>query len=354
MKARRWIGLTAVLLLLAAIAFRGFEHWGRRNGALRDSALALMPSDASFVFFADLEELRQAPFFSALYAWAPKPQADAEYAEFQQATGFNYERDLDRVCIAVLKSGPEASYFAVADGRFDRKKITAYALQAGARFSQGNREILSLPVNGSARKVSFVFLRSSRIALTNENDPSKVLAGNQKDTDAADWRTRFERLAGSPIFAVVRHEAGTGSMLAEQAPGGIRSPQLSAVLEQLQWITLAGKPDADCLRIVAEGEGTSDATAQQLSDLLNGILVLMQAGLNDSKTRKQLDPAAREAYLELVKGAEVSQIDRGETKAVRLVFDLTPKFLEAARLPLPVVPPAPASNTTTQKKKRRK
>jgi hypothetical protein len=84
------------------------------------------------------------------------------------------------------------------------------------------------------------------------------------------------------------------------------------------------------------------------------MLVLMQAGLNDSKTRKQLDPAVREAYLELVKGADVSRIDRGKTKAVRLVFEMTPKFLEAARRPLPVVPPAPASNTSPKKSVRRK
>jgi hypothetical protein len=354
MKARNWIGLTAVLVLLAAIVFYGYERWGGRNGAMRDDALALMPSDTSAVLFADLEELRQAPFFSSLYAWAPKPQADADYAQFQQATGFNYERDLDRVCVALLKHGPEASYFVVADGRFDRKKITAYALQSGARFSQGNREIFSVPASGNARKVSFAFLRSNRIALTNEKDPSKALAGNQGNTDVSDWRTRFDRLAGSPIFAVIRHEAGTGSTLAEQAPGGFRSPQLSAALEQLQWITVAGKPDAERLRIVAEGEGTSDTTARQLSDLLNGVLVLAQAGLNDAKTKNQLDPAVRAAYLELVKSAEVSQIDRGETKAVRLVFDLTPKFLEAARLPLPVVTPAPANNTAPHKSKRRK
>jgi hypothetical protein len=321
---------------------------------LRDDALALMPSDATAVLFADFEGLRQTPFFSALYAWAPKPQADAEYTQFQQATGFSYERDLDRACIAVLGHATETSYFAVADGRFDRRKIAAYALQSGARFSQGTREIFSVPVNGSTRKVSFAFLRSTRIALTNENDLSKILTENRKDTDASDWRTRFERLAGSPIFVVIRHEAGTGSALAEQAPGGFRSPQLSAVLEQLQWITLAGKPDAERLRIVAEGESTSDTTARQLSDLLNGVLVLAQAGLNDIKTKSQLDPAVRAAYLELVKGAEVSQIDRGETKAVRLVFDLTPKFLEVARLPLPVVTPAPAGNRALHKSKRRK
>ncbi len=344
MKVRLWTGLSAVLLLLVAIAYYGYERWGGRNGTLRDDALALMPTEASFVFFADLGELRQAPFFSALYSWAPKPEADADYAQFLQATGFNYERDLDRLSVAVLKHGQEASFFAVADGRFDRKKIAAYALRSGTRFNSGGREIFSVPVNESARRVSFAFLRNDRIALANESDLSRILAGNQKGADAADWRTRFERLGGSPIFAVIRQDSGTGSALSKRAPSGLRSPQLSALLDQLQWITIAGKPDGDRMRVVAEGECNADATSQQLSDLLNGILVLAQAGLNDSKTRKQLDPAAREAYLELVKGADVSRIDRGETKTVRLVFDVTPKFLDAARATAPITPPAPASN----------
>ena len=32
------------------------------------------------------------------------------------------------------------------------------------------------------------------------------------------------------------------------------------------------------------------------------------------------------------------QIDRGETKSVRLIFDVTPSFLEAARSRAPVIP----------------
>jgi hypothetical protein len=57
--------------------------------------------------------------------------------------------------------------------------------------------------------------------------------------------------------------------------------------------------------------------------------------------REQLRPEEREAYLELLKSADVSQIDRGETKSVRLIFDLTPKFLEAARTAMPAAPGGP-------------
>src|SRR5260370_37156058 len=65
----------------------------------------------------------------------------------------------------------------------------------------------------------------------------------------------------------------------------------------------------------------------------------ISCGLNGPKTRQQLDPQAREAYLEMLKGADVSRIDRGETKSVRLVFDITPRFLEAAKSAAHVVAP---------------
>jgi hypothetical protein len=148
---------------------------------------------------------------------------------------------------------------------------------------------------------------------------------------------------------VIRQDAGAGSALAAQAPGGLRSPQLSTLLDQLQWITLAAKPDNTLLRVVAEGECATDATVRQLADLLNGVVILAQAGLNDAKTRQQLDPATREAYLELLKSADVSKLDRAGTKSVRLVLEVTPKFLAAARTATPALTDAPPSKPAPQR-----
>jgi hypothetical protein len=79
--------------------------------------------------------------------------------------------------------------------------------------------------------------------------------------------------------------------------------------------------------------------------------MLAQAGLSGPQTRQQLDPRIRDAYLELIKGADVSRLDRGETKSVRLVFDVTPKLLEAATIALPVAP-APAAPPVPAHKER--
>src|SRR6266849_2566246 len=344
MKNRTKIGLAAITVVLSAATFFGYRKWGKQNFSSRDEALVLMPADAGAVLFADFGELRQAPFTSQLYAWAPKPQTDADYAQFVKETGFDYERDLDRIAIAVEKRGQDSILFAILDGKFDRQKISAYVLKDGSAVKAGGHEIFSTTISGTSRKISFAFLTNQRIALANDSNLAVFLDAKKRSEDASEWRVRFERLAGSPLFAVIRQDAALGAALTAQAPGGLRSPQLSALLDQLQWITLAGKPESDRLRVVAEGECTADATARQLVDVMNGVAILAEGGLNDPKTRQQLDPAMREAYMELVKSADVSKIDRGDTKSVRLVFEITPGFLNAARKSPPATPDSTPNN----------
>jgi len=144
MKKRTWIGLVAVVVVLVAAVFFGYRKWGVQNGSAREEALALMPTDASAILFADFGELRQAPFVAKLYAWAPKPRADADYAQFVKETGFDYERDLDRMAIALEKRGQDSTLFAILDGKFDRQKISAYALKDGSAVKTGGREIFSV------------------------------------------------------------------------------------------------------------------------------------------------------------------------------------------------------------------
>jgi hypothetical protein len=332
---RRWLAPTSAVLVLAVVAAIYALKWRSARCSSREEILAAVPSDASAVFYIDLETLRQSPFLAAIYKWAPQPAADTEYMQFVQSTGFDYERHLNRVGLAIRKRRQDSILFALADGLFDRKKISAYASQSGTRETRSGRETFSVPLSESSRRFAFTFLRDDRIALTDGPDLESFLSASRIDSETQPWRERFRRLAGSPLFAVIRQDAAPGAALAAQTPGGLQSPQLSALLDQLQWITVAGKQDNDRMRIVVEGECATDTTMRQLSDLLNGVLTLAQAGLAGSKVRDQLGPQVREAYLELLKSADVSQMDRGDTKAVRLVFDVTPRLLEAARTSAP-------------------
>ncbi len=360
MTRRRWTLWTAVILFAGGLAL--LDAYTRRHDAgatTRDAVLSAMPPEASAVAFADLAELRRAPFATEIYNWIPKSQADAEYADFLRKTGFDYERDLDLTAIAVLKGEKESKLFAVAEGRFDRKKIEAYAAQSGTRESRSGREIFSVPLGDGARRISFAFLSKDKIALTDAGDLAPFLGPAPNSADAREWRERFTRLAGSPVFAVVRQDAAAGSALASRTPGGFQSPELSTLLNQLQWITLAGKPQEGGMRIVAEGECANEQISRQLSDLLSGMLLLAEAGLNGPQTRRGLDPRIRDAYLEIIKGADISRVDRGGTKSVRAVFDVTSNLLNAVRtagapLPASIAPSTPASKKPAAKARSQK
>jgi hypothetical protein len=118
---------------------------------------------------------------------------------------------------------------------------------------------------------------------------------------------------------------------------------LATLLGQLQWISISGKPEGNLLRVVFDGECMTETTVRQLKDLLGGIVVLAQIGLNDPKTRKQLDPGLRQGYLDLLQSADIQVLDRGTSKSVRVVFDVTPKVLQAPRnVPAGADPQQPA------------
>jgi hypothetical protein len=340
MKRHLWVVTVGIVILLGGIALYAALHWSSGENSARESLLATIPPDTRTVIYSDFAALRQTPFIAGLRDWAPTPQqVDPEYAQFLRDTGFDYERDLDRIAVAVIRHAQSTTYLVVADGRFDRKKINTYTSQFGTHESRSGREIFTVPVSGSPRKISFAFPRQNRIALTDNADLPALLAQPMKGDDEKEWRARFNRLAGSPLFAVLRQDAEASTALTQRTPGGLQSPQLAMLVEQLQWVTMAGKPEGDRLRIVVEGECPTDAVARQLSDFLGGALILAQAGLNGPQVRRQLDPQAREAYLEILKSADISRLDRGETKSVRVVLDITPKLLAAARASIPTTQP---------------
>jgi len=327
----------AILILLAA--YLSYQHWKSRDSLSgRANILSQMPVDANAIAFADLAQLRSSPFLEQLFAWAPQSTPDGDYAQFLQATGFNYERDLDRLAVAVSWQWQNLAAFAVAEGRFDQKKIGTYASQFGSLKTSDGKILYAVPMSGTSRKAFFVFLRDDRIAWANDSSYFQ----RPSTGSPPEWREHFSRLAGAPLFVILRPDSGAASALA-QVPGGLRSPQLAALLSQLQWISIAGKPEGNLLRVVIDGECPVEGTIRQLKEVLRGLVILAQTGLNDAKTRKQLDPQLREEYLELFQSVDIQELDRGSSKSVRVVFDVTPKLLQTAHNTPAATDPPPAT-----------
>jgi hypothetical protein len=190
--------------------------------------------------------------------------------------------------------------------------------------------------------MSLAFLRDGRLAATNDADLSSYLGRKDDHVIAAPWQSRFTRLAGAPVFIVARQDANTVKALAEQAPGGLQSPQLSGLMSQLTWVTAALQPQQDSLRVVVEGESPNATAAKQLSDMLSGLLLLARAGFSDAKLTQQMNQPARAAFLGLLNSADISLLDRDDLKAVRMVVEITPDILDIAK---PAANPAPAASS---------
>ena len=340
MRNRKSFAVLAIGFALVAALF-GYFRW-RSSDALvvREQMLALAPGDASAVFFIDLAQFRSSPFLLELLEWAPRPRLENDYAQFVESTGFNYERDLDRLAMSISHEGTRSRVVAIADGRFDRKKIEAYGAKFGTLKSSSGKTIYAVPMAGASRTAFFSFLQDDRIAWSTD---AAYFAQPRAALVSADWREHFLRLAGTPVLAVLHEDLDVLGDFTQHAPGGLRSPQLASLLSQLQWISIAGKPQGNLLRVVLDGECVSEATIRRLKEMLGGIVVLAQMGLNDPKTTRQLDPAIRQAYLEVLESADIQQLDRGSSKSVRVILDLTPKLFEAARrAPAESDPPPPA------------
>src|SRR5258708_5032844 len=101
MKKSTKIILGATTVFLLAFALFGVERWATSRAFSLEEMLKLlvqdMPADTTGVVYIDVSQMRQSPFLQKVFTWAQKPQTDAEYAQFVSDTGFNYERDLNRV-----------------------------------------------------------------------------------------------------------------------------------------------------------------------------------------------------------------------------------------------------------------
>ncbi len=318
------IGLIAAVVI-ALGGYLAYAQWMAKHAVSRESLLRQLPVTATSVIYVDVAQLRELGVLKSLTPLTASSTEDPEYQTFTKETAFAYERDLNQFAFALETHDTKQTYFAVADGRFDHKKISDYLHKIGTSEQKGGREIFHLTSSTPGKNISLVFLADDRMAFTDSGDLNTELESAARDAGHEEWTQRFERLSGSPVFALLRQDAAVGSVLSERAPGGIASPQLAQLLNQLTWVSIAGKPEGTSFRVVLDGECPNELVMRQLTEFFNGIALLAQAGLNDPKLRQKMDPAEREAYLQVLNSIDVTKLDRGDSKSVRVSLLITPE-----------------------------
>jgi len=292
--------------------------------------LAELPPDAPAIGYIDVESLRKlqgSPLPALLGLGGNKSPEDREYRQFVRETGFDYTRDLDEGAIAFWPQSPgepagsastENRAFIVADGRFDEKKIRAYALKSGKARASGAQTLYEIP---GMPPVSFEFLSPGRIAITSGTGSAEFLARARPSSPDPALKARIDRLAGAPIFAMARADRLPKSFYA----GLSKSPEVESLARDVVALTLAAQPQGNVLRVVLDGESTSVQNALTITTFLEFSRMGASLALSNPKTSRQLT-GEQGAFLEgLLRESRISRQDRW----VRLTFDVTPQMLGA-------------------------
>jgi len=325
----------AVIVGLGVAGLSAYFYQQRRPlpGASTGAApelLSLLPRDAPAIGYLDLARLRRlenSPLAAFLGLTSAGPQADREYTEFVRASGFDYQRDLDQVAFAAWPQSlvPQARgmgenpILAIGEGRFNQERIKAYALRTGRVVRNGSQSVEEVP---GSPPLSLTFLSSTRIALASGKNASELLA--KLDTPAAPEagaQERIRRVAGAPIFAVLRTDQLPSSFYSSFG----NSTQLERLARSVRGLTLAGQPDGDKIKIAVDAECESMSNALELSTLLDFLRLGSSMALAGPKTRRQMNQEQAAFLLTAVHQVKVGHQD----KWVRLTLDVTPEMLGA-------------------------
>jgi hypothetical protein len=290
--------LAAVLLLLAVAIFL-------RSKAPPEAARLLPESDGiAYINFK--------PIHSFFHKQLKPPQRAPEYQQFVDATGIDWERDLDQVAIAVHRmpdphgpNGPVA-YSMVLVGKLTGARLNAWLeAHATSRESYAGHTIYNIP--SETRTVRVAQIGYDMVAVSNTPTPEQIHSMLDRH------RTAALPFAGSTLLSQHYHEVpllalawGVGQLgLPFSESGAIQVFGLRLPLQADSTIIASvspGLPLVGSLRVKVEEIAPSDETALgQAAALSNLVNVAREFTLPLSPN------AANNALKELLKTAEVTQ-----------------------------------------------
>lgn len=323
-------GLAIFASASAALLYSGLRRGDLAGASPAPELLSELPVGASALIYADLNAIRASTFYQQRPDRGRLTMPNRDYADFMQATGFDFEKDLDRVVVATWS--PDASQtktqakqdqtkmVVLAEGRFDRKKIHDYALQKGKLDHQNGREVYLFSNDKMPGWNSFTFLDDHHVAIVAGPSIAPLLDQQSGASTPDPARERAMREIGAAAFVVTRVPPVPDNF----SPGGIQSAQLLSLARSVQWVTLAARPEGNDLRVSLEGECQTATDARQLQAALEVFRMFGTAGLESSKARKSMDPATFDVLETILKTADVKQTDA----RVRILVELTPDIFK--------------------------
>jgi hypothetical protein len=299
--------------------------YARHNNSAQASSLpdllTQIPAGAPTLIYVDLAALRQSGFYQHRRALSPGVVSDNDYKDFVQSTGFNFEKDLDRVVIAAWPEsvpGEHKKSVAVAEGRFDRQKIRDYVQRGGKIEQQEGHDVLLFQGGKSSEWNSLTFLNDQTVMFVQGPSIAPALGASLSAASGDPIRERVTHVAGSDIFLITR----TPSIPDNFGTGVLQSAPVANLIRSVQWLTLAARPEGDNLLVSLEGECATNTDARQLQSGLETLLLIAQAGLGKQASQTQTE-SSRKLWESVLKSIAITQA--GER--VRLLVTLPPEVL---------------------------
>lgn len=286
--------LTYLILAAAGLGvlFLGWNAW-RNSRTLSDAEmLKRLPTADAVVVSIDFSLLRHSGVFGELVG--SKVMEEPDYQAFVRDTGFDYKRDLDRALAAFTTAGT----YLVVHGRFDWKRLEAYAHHSGGSCYN---DLCHMPGSQPDRQISFLPLASGfsgkgdvmgLAVASSDSAASRLLQDSPQRPLTVPTEPVWVSIPGSAIGRSVNSMSGAGLMLAGVMKG------VDGIM-----LTLGAQGNHFAARMQAQCRTPQDAA--EIASQLQGLTALMKSAIQ----REKKSPDAKDLSGVLTAG-QFHQTDR--------------------------------------------
>lgn len=263
-------------------------------GPLPAAGLAL-PADAQFVMGIDVRRFVASPFYTRFgdeHA-AARPKA---FAEMEEKTGINPERDVDAIYIAGRKSAGkrgDGDGVVIVVGTFDRYKVsraieTSHKGAASTSY-QGTPVYLFDETRAGRKAGAVAFLDDHTLVMGSKGGVEQTIdaksGAGQGLRGNAGMTALLETVRPGSTFWMVGDQSALAHM-----PKGIPAPGADGQgmnLPPLKTVVVTGDLDP-IVSFEATGEAADGAAAQNLADVVRGFVALASLQASQKPELKQL------------------------------------------------------------------
>ncbi|HYR92073.1 MAG TPA: hypothetical protein VE422_48955 [Terriglobia bacterium] len=222
--------------------------------------LKFFPQETEGVAFIDVAGLRNSPlakdYLDGKFARLPRGAQ-----EFEEATGFSVQRDLDRVTVGRLG---EREILAVVEGTFDPVKFEQFAGEKGAQSETYRGRAIYRHDHGAVAFVDNVVLAGSYDAVKKSIDQVSLPGSPTLRSDLLDSIKTID--AGNQVWAV-------GDFYPEQLPPQVARTPAANLIREFKGGTYQMRVDQD-IHARAIGNFSSAEHARSAADLARGAIAL--------------------------------------------------------------------------------